>query len=402
MTDGAVVNFLRSLYDKSAAARDDRFRQRFANIPELVRSARELIGAKGPGVDEPLPYVDMNTWDDVPPPPRQWVVHDRIPLQQPTLLSGEGAAGKSILALQLLCATALARGIGFMPEPGPVIYLGAEDSVDEIHRRLAAILDHYRVRFAELIAGGFKVLSYAGGDAVLGELQKNGRIKPTPLFERLHRDACALRPKLIAVDALSDVFVGDEVKRDQVRQFGALGRKLCIDANSGLIMISHPSLTGISTGTGLSGSTQWHNTVRARLYLKAPDEADEEQTDLRELVFKKNQYGPISQTIRLHWHNGLWALVPSANAFEAAAASQKADNLFMTLLQRFTEQGRNVSPNKSSTYAPAKFAEQPEAKSGKLTSKDFAAAMERLLADNKIRSVPGGPPSRPWVKLEKC
>jgi hypothetical protein len=35
-----------------------------------------------------------------------------------------------------------------------------------------------------------------------------------------------------------------------------------------VVLIAHPSLTGINTGTGISGSTQWHNSVRARFYLK--------------------------------------------------------------------------------------------------------------------------------------
>ena len=47
-----------------------------------------------------LPFVDISAWDGAPIPLRQWAVHDRIPLRQPTLLSGEGAAGKTLLLLQ--------------------------------------------------------------------------------------------------------------------------------------------------------------------------------------------------------------------------------------------------------------------------------------------------------------
>jgi RecA-family ATPase len=173
---------------------------------------------------------------------------------------------------------------------------------------LEPILGHLKVRFSDLVAAGFKLLSYAGKDAVLGELQRNGHINPTPLFERLYKDACALHPKLIAIDAVSDVFLGDEIKRDQVRQFGALMRRLAIDARCGLVMASHPSLTGINTGTGLSGSTQWHNTVRARIYFRkagadGSDSGDEDKADngLRVLEFKKNQYGPLSESLQLHW-----------------------------------------------------------------------------------------------------
>src|SRR5271170_3660671 len=70
-------------------------------------------------------------------PRREWLVADLIPANTVTVLSGDGEVGKSILALQLGSAVALGKDwIGTAPELGPVIYLSAEDSVDEVHRRL--------------------------------------------------------------------------------------------------------------------------------------------------------------------------------------------------------------------------------------------------------------------------
>lgn len=81
--------------------------------------------------------------------------------------------------------------------------------------------------------------------------------------------------------------------RSQVQQFINLTTRLAIIANGALVLITHPSLTGINTGSGLSGSTQWHNAVRARFFRKSPEAEPGEQpdTDLREIEFKKNQYG---------------------------------------------------------------------------------------------------------------
>src|SRR4051812_7222476 len=68
----------------------------------------------------PLPFIDMSTWDSTPPPKRLWHVEHYIPTRQPTLLSGEGAIGKSILMLQLLASTVLGRDwIGLQPALGP-------------------------------------------------------------------------------------------------------------------------------------------------------------------------------------------------------------------------------------------------------------------------------------------
>jgi AAA domain len=74
------------------------------------------------------------------PPPQEWAVQDCILKRQVTTLYGDGGVGKSLLALQLAASTVLGRGwFGCKPEPGPVIYFGAEDDEDELHRRLHCI-----------------------------------------------------------------------------------------------------------------------------------------------------------------------------------------------------------------------------------------------------------------------
>jgi RecA-family ATPase len=353
--------------------------------------------AEAPSV---LPYVDMSAWDNKQPPARQWLVDDLIPMRQPALLSGEGAVGKSILILQLLAATSLqkAKWLDCSVTHGPALYVGAEDENDELWRRLAAIAEHYKVKFSDLISGGFKMLGFAGQNAALATFDRSGQIVPTPMFERLYEDACALRPKCIAIDATSDVFIGNEIDRSQVRQFGAVIRKLAIDSGASVILAAHPSLSGINSGTGLSGSTQWHNTVRARAYfqkaLKSEYDEPTEQPDngLRILQFQKNQYGPLAASIPLMWKAGLW--VPQEDIVIDTAATQKAERMFMDIMRRLTEQGLHFSDKKGPTYAPAKFAEQPEAKRARISTKAFADAVEMMLATGEIRVVTEGPASR--------
>ena len=100
----------------------------------------------------PLPFIDMSDWDSTSPPPRRWAVPDRIPIRQPTLFSGEGSVGKTIVELQLCVAHVLGRDwLGFTPEKGPAIYFGAEDGVDELRRRITSIANHYGATFAQLV-----------------------------------------------------------------------------------------------------------------------------------------------------------------------------------------------------------------------------------------------------------
>jgi RecA-family ATPase len=341
----------------------------------------------------PLPYVDLAL---DPIPPRQWLVPERIPMRNVTLLSGEGSIGKSILLMQLSGAVALVDKdwIGTLPEPGPVLYVSCEEDDDEIRRRMEDVARHFGSTRQEM--WGLRVLSFAGKDAVLAQPDRFGIMRPTPLFERIRRDALDLRPKLIVIDNVADVFAGKEIDRAQTRQFITLLRGLAVDTGAAVVMSAHPSLTGISTDTGLSGSTGWHNSVRARMYFKAAPGAD---TTLRVLEVKKNNYGPVNESIVLRWKDGVYVVEPGKGTLDRLAAEADVDHLFIKLLRRFTEQGRNVSDKSGTSYAPAQFAKQSEAKQGKVTGKAFAEAMERLFTVHKIRVLTEGPPSHPRTRL---
>lgn len=349
-------------------------------------------------IAEPLAFIDMSRWDGEPAPPREWSVHDRIPLRQPTLFSGEGAIGKTLLALQLAAAHALGRDwIGMLPEPGPAIYFGAEDEADELRRRVADIAAHYHVSVADLIVGGLHLASFAGKNAILGATNRGGIIEPTPLFFQMHRAVCGTKPKILVIDTSADVFAGNENDRMQVRQFVGLLRRLAIDGNCSILLCSHPSLTGISSGSGLSGSTGWHNSVRARMFFRTAvtDQGEEPDPQLRELLFMKNNYGPIGAKVLLRWKKGVFVPEPGQGTIEKAAAERAAEQLFLSLLDRFP----SVSNKSGVSYAPALFAKEPEAVAVKISKEALANAMRRLFAANKLHMQQYGYPSRGTFRI---
>jgi RecA-family ATPase len=367
-----------------------------SRIQELIDEARALIAAE----TAPIKWLDVTAWDTLKPEPRRWAVQNHIPLRQPTLLSGAGGVGKSILLLQLLCSSVLSRDwIGLLPEAGPVIYLGAEDDEEELHRRIDAIVQHSGERFEGM--EDLHVTSYAGMDATLGRANRAGIIEPTPLFERLLEQASDIRPSMIGLDTVSDIFAGNENDRSQVSAFVGMMRRLAMASDSAVIINTHPSLTGISTGSGLSGSTGWHNRVRSRMYFKpvTTDDGDEVDPDLRLLEFHKNQYGPLGASILLRWKDGVFVPEPRAGSLDQALADRRVDDLFMALLERFTREGRNVSSNRSPTFAPTNFAAEPEAKAIRGSVKAFDDAMRRLFAAGKIHVVVEGSPSRSRSRL---
>jgi len=351
---------------------------------------------------QPLPFIDMSTWDeDVPP--REWTVRDIIARRIPFLLSGEGATGKTLLALQLAVAHVLGRDwLGTLPEQGPVIFLGAEDETDELHRRLHDILNFQGAAFADIV-GQLHLLSFAGEDAVLGHTdRRTGLVMPTPLYSRLLRAATEIRPVMICLDTSADVFAGDEISRFEVRQFVSLLRKLAITANGAVVITSHPSLTGINSGTGLSGSTGWHNSVRGRAYLTTAKTDKDEEPDptLRLLEFKKNNYGPVAKSMSLRWERGVFRLVGGPSSMDQLGREQTAERLFLALLDRFNDQGRNVSDKTTAkNYAPTAFAKEADAKKYHIRKADFEAAMRRLFERSMISVQRYGPPSRGATRL---
>src|SRR5262245_12677583 len=147
--------------------------------------------SKRAAADEPLPYVDL-TLDLTP---RQWLVPDRIPMRNVSLVSGEGAIGKSLLLMQLTGAVVLGKEwIGTLPEQGPVLYFNCEEDDDEVRRRMEDVARHLGATRQDMFERGLRFLSFAGRDSILAQPDRNGILRPTPLFDRLRREALQLRP----------------------------------------------------------------------------------------------------------------------------------------------------------------------------------------------------------------
>jgi RecA-family ATPase len=367
--------------------------------PELGAAdnqASEQSADKAP-MREPLPFINIAAWDDEPVPQQDWAVLDRIPLRQCALFSGQGASGKSTIQLHLSAAHVLGKDwLGVLPEPGPAIFIDAEDDKQVMHRRLAAVANYFQVTFKELATAGLHLISLSGRDAVIATVSRNGKIEGTDLYRQILEAARDIKPKMIGIASSANVFAGSEIDRSQVQQFVSLLTGVAIVANGSIVLISHPSLEGIKSDTGLSGSTQWHNSVRARFYLKGtkPNDGEEPDTDIRELVFRKNNYGPVSASVVLRYQRGLFLPLAGMASLDKIAHEAKAEEVFLDLLKRFTRDNRNVSHRSGANYAPALFAREEEAKGAGLNSKSLEAAMRRLFRAEKIWNEPCGKPSR--------
>ena len=256
-----------------------------------------------------------------------------------------------------------------------------------------------------IIAGGLNVLCLLGQDATLCAVSgKSGKVEVTRLYRQIYEAAGDIKPKNISIDTLSRVFAGSEIDRVQVYAFAMHMQALAKVADGSVTVLSHPSLSGISTGSGISGSTGWHGAFRFRQYLKGikADNGEQPDNDLRELEFKKNQYGPLSEKILLRYERGLFLPERGMSSIEKELDESKSDQVFLKLVRRFSTQGQNVSDKpKANNFAPSAFVQEQEAKDAKLKKKDLEASMRRLFAARKIRVEEYGRPSDPRSRIKE-
>ena len=327
--------------------------------------------------------------------PRQhWLVEDLVPEGNVTLLSGDGATGKSLLALQL--AVAVATGgpwIGLKPQAGSVLFLSAEDETEELHRRLARIVP----KLDSL--GQLTIIPLAGKDAVLSAPSgRDGLLKPTAIYTALRHLVDKHRPTLLVLDTLADLFGGDEIKKVHVRQFLNMLRGLAIEFDVTVLLLSHPSQAGLTSGSGMSGNVAWNNSVRSRLYFERrvnKFDGSEDDADIRVLTTKKANRAASGGKIVVRWRDG--GFVRENQASDSRNINHDADRVFMTLLAQFEREERFVSDRPSAAYAPAVFAKHPKAEG--MNKSVFQKAMDRLFDAGKIKVEEVGPASKRRRKI---
>ncbi|WP_392709861.1 AAA family ATPase [Rhizobium ruizarguesonis] len=230
-----------------------------------------------------------------------------MPCRNVVLMSGDGGTGKSLLALQLAIAVVVTGTdwLGIAVRSGPVVYISAEEDQQETHIRLAEICAADGIDLSA--ATDLHICFMAGEDAVLAfESGKGAKLQTTKLFKRLIATLELRRPLLLVLDNLADIFSGNENSRSLAKQFIGLLRGLAIRFDCTVLVLAHPSLTGLNSGSGSSGSTAWSNSVRARLFLRKDIDANgwEQDKDRRLLETMKANYAPRGQPVGLKWCEG--------------------------------------------------------------------------------------------------
>jgi RecA-family ATPase len=346
----------------------------------------------------PLVTMTPEAWRGTEPQPMRWFAQDRIPGGDVTLYAGNGGSGKTETLVELLISAAAGLGdwLGCVVEPGPVLFLSCEEPEDNIRDRVERISRH---RCIDPYALAEMHIHYPDLEATsLVTVDRAGVVVKSAMFESVIRFAQQRRPVLIAVDSAAAVFDGDAISRRLVRAFISMLRKLAIETGAAVVLLDHPSVRGMSDGSGTAGSVDWRNSVRSMMFLSDPDKED---PDVRTLELKKTNRGKIVEKVRLRW-NGLTFSTETTGSGPSpyrAAADREVDELFLRLLDKRNAQRRPVHAKSAKGGAPSEFADDPEA--GGIKAAGFRVAMERLLTVGAIVVVETGSASKRRSHLER-
>jgi RecA-family ATPase len=340
---------------------------------------------------QPATLITPAQWPDAAPPPVDWLADHRIPRGDVTTLHGDGGAGKTDITLQL--AEGIVRGapywLGHEISRGRVVILSAEEPERELRRRIWLHGQREGFRPEDLADLHLWFPGEVAG-AVFAVPDRSGIMQPTPLFRSIEAAIADVAPVAVMVDNVAATFTGNQNDRVMVRSYVNLWRTIARQpSHPAVILLDHPSLSGLTNGSGRGGNMDWRNAVRSALYLRTPEDKDEAERGIRVLETAKSNYGPTGKPVRLQWGEGGLALEHAPSSLVRLAEDTKVDELFLRLLDKFTAQGRDVRSTTGSGYAPSAFEDDPEAKSAGVRAKALKVAMARLFEAGKIVTVQG-------------
>lgn len=296
--------------------------------------------------------LDLREMAQREPHPPRWIVQDWMPAGYATLLAGHGGAGKSAIAKHL--AVCIGRGLPWMGVPVQqrrVLYVSCEDREDVLHWRLTRICAHLDVPLADL-AGHLDVIDLVGHDAVLWTAKALNTREPLPAMAALRERAAESQAEVIMIDGISDTYGGSEIARAEVRAYIA-GLLALVDAQRGaLLLVGHVNkLTAAinsNTSDGYSGSTAWHNSVRARWYLRPETRNDEDAERTGDLILdlQKSNLGRTDHSMRIAWDEDAQTFtgrtITSETALDRASRERRERNGIMDALRAVVASGDYV------------------------------------------------------------
>ena len=264
--------------------------------------------------------IRVAAWGRTKPGARKWLVEDWLPAGRVAMLTGEGGAGKSRLALQFAAGVAsgggdegtwlkappgvLRLGSAVPPEGVPVVFASWEDEPDEFYRRLHQISGTEAPwvspeRLKNLLIANMMGEGPVWAPSPGGHISSMAGLTATGSRLRLLCERAGAR--LLILDPLAAAYASQENTRGLVRAFVSHWDDWGQEHDCTILLLAHPPK---STGFSYAGSTDWLGAVRALWSLqrkeKSGQEANPSSATWKLESVKGNYRGP-AETVQLSW-----------------------------------------------------------------------------------------------------
>ena len=193
-------------------------------------------------------------------PPRPWVVTGYACRARVTLLAGPGGVAKSTHTLMTAVAVATGRGgiCGFpIPKRERVWLWNQEDDMEEMHRRLAAIMAAFNVSWNDLIDEDGSPMLYldSGVDAplMLAKRTMEQSVVGTPQVGQVIADVKARKIGLLVLDPLVEFHEAGENDNVQMRAVVGQIRRIAVEGDCAVILASHTRKPPQAAADGFAG-----------------------------------------------------------------------------------------------------------------------------------------------------
>lgn len=272
-------------------------------------------------------FVALADLDTNPPPEREWVAHEWLPRSTLVAMFGGGGIGKSLLSQQI--ATCVGNGVPVFGQPvarGPVLALFGEDDPEELRRRQRAILAHMG-RSPVYSAEGMHFDGRAGRDSTLMTFGADRMPLFLPLFEHLRHECARLRPVLVILDNIAQMFGGIENDRHQVTVFANALTGIAREFECCVLLLGHVAK---AVGSEYSGSTAWEAAVRTRLWLERREDG------LIELHKAKANYSARGSVVMEYRHGAFAEIQQDGSGIAESLLVKGAEEVVLEALAAFT------------------------------------------------------------------
>lgn len=193
-------------------------------------------------------------------PRRQWILGRSLLRRQLSLLVAPPGVGKSTLVIIQAIAVCIAQNLTGQDvvEPGKVWIHNNEDDLDELKRRVGAILSHYNIPFAE-VKDRLALTSGADRPFIVAKSDRTGAVVRQPDVTACVEQIKAHDIKLFVIDPFAETHEVEENSNEQIRVVAQLYREIARQGNCAVLLVHHTAKPPQGSSEGHAGNM---NTAR--------------------------------------------------------------------------------------------------------------------------------------------